>query len=387
MPRASGTKLGACRAGSGYARMVVTGVMIALIVQGSSARAFEWQTAAPESQGLDAAALAAMSTDLQGRGTKALLVIRHDRIVHEWYAPGMSRTTKHYTASLAKAIVGGTSLMLAIDDGLLSPDDLACKYVSSWRDDPVKSKITIRHLATHTSGIEDAEADGKPHDQLPGWKGEFWKQEPNPFLTARDLAPVLSAPGTQSAYSNPGMAMLSYCVAAALREAPQSDVRALLTERLMDPIGVPRGEWGMGYGRSFELDGLTLCANWGGGGYSPNAVARIGRFMLRRGDWDGVRLVSPETVDLVAADAGVPPGGQPGSGRRSGLCWWVNADGAVAGVPRDAFFGSGAGNQLLAVIPSLDLIVVRNGAQVSPEGHWEGVENRLLGPLMAALAP
>jgi CubicO group peptidase (beta-lactamase class C family) len=163
-------------------------------------------------------------------------------------------------------------------------------------------------------------------------------------------------------------------------------MRTLLADRIMEPLGVPRAEWSMSYGRSFELDGLALYANWGGGGYSPNAVARIGRLMLRRGDWAGLQLVSPEAVDLVTADAGVPPDGQADSGRRSGLCWWVNSDGAVASVPRDAFFGSGAGNQLLAVIPSLDLIVVRNGSQISPEGKWDGVEDHLLNPLMAALA-
>ncbi|MGD9498347.1 MAG: serine hydrolase domain-containing protein [Armatimonadota bacterium] len=364
----------------------LVGVVIALTAHCGPASAFEWQTASPESQGLSGAALEAMGRDLQGRGTKALLIIRHDRIVYEWYAPEMSRTTRHYTASLAKALVGGISLMLAIDEGRIAPDDLACRYVAQWRDDPLKSRITVRHLATHTSGIEDAEEDGKPHDQLPGWKGEFWRREPNPFLNARDDAPVLFDPGTRSHYSNPGMAMLSYCVAAALRDAPQSDVRALLTERIMDPIGVPGGEWSIGYGGSFELDGLTLYANWGGGSYSPNAVARIGRLMLRRGDWDGRRLVSAEAVDLVTADAGVPPEGQAGSGRPSGLCWWLNSDGSLAGVPRDAFFGSGAGNQLLAVIPSLDLIVVRNGAQISAEGHWDGVRDFLLSPLMAALA-
>ena len=48
-------------------------------------------------------------------------------------------------------------------------------------DDPLKSKITLRHLATHTSGIEDAElavddpAYDAHHMELPGWKGIFWR--------------------------------------------------------------------------------------------------------------------------------------------------------------------------------------------------------------------
>ena len=164
---------------------MLAGLAVALMAHCVPASAFEWETASPESQGLDGPALDGMSQALRQHGTKALLIIRHDRIVHEWYAAAMSRTTRHSTASLAKAIVGGTSLMLALDDGLTAPDDLACTYVAQWREDPLKSKITLRYLVTHTSGIEDAEADGKPDRQLTGWKGEFWTQAPNPFLAAR----------------------------------------------------------------------------------------------------------------------------------------------------------------------------------------------------------
>jgi len=360
-------------------------VVVILMLTASAAAAFDWQTASPESQGMSSARLEAMGEDLLAHGTTAVLVIRHDRIVYERYAQGWSRDKKHYTASLAKALVGGMSLMLALDDGRLGADDLACKYVPTWRDDPLKSKITIRHLATHSSGIEDAEEEGKPHGQLTGWKGDFWKRKPNPFLSARDQAPVIFEPGTRVAYSNPGMAMLSYCIAAALKGAPEPDVKTLLTKRIMDPIGAPRDEWSMSYGQTFELDGLALHANWGGGGYSPNAVARVGRLMLRKGDWDGVRLVSPEAVELVTADAGMPtPGRSHGISLRSGLCWWLNSDGVLSKVPRDMFAGSGAGNQLLVVIPSLDLIVVRNGSALGGS-FWDPIEQHLLDPLMAAI--
>src|SRR5208337_1732763 len=105
----------------------------------------------------------------------ALLVVRHGMIVYEWYAEGHGPDHKEGTASLAKAIVGGTSLMVALQDGRMNADDLASKYIPAWRDDPQKGLITIRQLATHTSGIEDAEQDGLDHMQLPGWKGAFWK--------------------------------------------------------------------------------------------------------------------------------------------------------------------------------------------------------------------
>lgn len=156
--------------------------------------AWEWPTASPASQGMNASQLESAWSELEKRQTSALLVIHHDRIVFERYAPGYGRHKAHYTASLAKALVGGVSLMVAISDGRIKPDDPASRFVPKWRGDPSRQAITVRHLATHTSGIEDAEADGLAHDRLTGWKGDFWKRLPSPrdpFTLARDRAPVL----------------------------------------------------------------------------------------------------------------------------------------------------------------------------------------------------
>ena len=146
----------------------------------------------------------------------------------------------------------------------------------------------------------------------------------------------------------------------------------------MDPIGAGEEEWSIGYGQTYEVDGLPLCANWGGGSYTARAVARVGRLMLRKGDWEGRQLVESKWVECVVAYAGTSlpdrPPGDPRPG--SGLGWWTNFDRVWSAVPRNAFAGSGAGNQLLFVVPSLDLIVVRNRAQIGDEskgeGHWGG---------------
>jgi hypothetical protein len=41
--------------------------------------------------------------------------------------------------------------------------------------------------------------------------------------------------------------------------------------------------------------------------------------------------------------------------------WWTNAANRYKGLPKDAVWGAGAGDQILLVIPSLKLIMVRNG--------------------------
>src|SRR5689334_19679546 len=88
--------------------------VLALTLTAAPARAqpaaFVWEKAAPETQGISAERLAAMKDGLAAHATQGFLVARNDRVVYEWYAEGFSPSKTHYTASLAKAVVGGLSL-------------------------------------------------------------------------------------------------------------------------------------------------------------------------------------------------------------------------------------------------------------------------------------
>ena len=214
------------------------------------------------------------------------------------------------------------------------------------------------------------------HEELTGWKGDFWKRKPDPFSIAIHEAPVIFVPGARFAYSNPGMAALAYAVTASLKGAPQTDIYSLLKQRVMDPLGIPGNEWSIGYGQAYEVDGLKLYANWGGGRFSPRATARIGQLMLHEGRWQVRQLFRREWVRKMVT--GVEP--LP----RMGLCWWTNATAVWPKVPRDAFRGGGAGNQVLLVIPSLSLIIVRNGEWLE-QGNDNAEAEHIFNPVMDAL--
>jgi len=47
--------------------------------------------------------------------------------------------------------------------------------------------------------------------------------------------------------------------------------------------------------------------------------------------------------------------------------------------------GAGAGNQVLVVIPSLDLVAVRFGGNLDPASFWGGLEAYFFNPLMEAV--
>ena len=377
-------------------RCLHAALICAIPIEASAADPFEWTTASPESQGLSSAKLEALQTALAGQKTRAFLVVRNDKIVSEWYADGQSAATKQGTASLAKAIVGGLSFAVANNDGLIALDDPAWKYVPQWKGDPQRSTITVRHLGSHTSGIDDSHnreerARGVDQGSYTGWSGEFWrwrqgKQRPpnDAFSISRDTAPMLFEPGKGFQYSNPGIAMLSYCVTASIKGTKHADVRTLLRERIMRPIGVKDDEWSVGYGQTEVVEGLPMVANWGGGNYTPRAAARIGRLVLRRGDWSGEPLLSAQSVAAMTGDAGLPG--------HCGVGWWTNGDGRYEGMPRDAVWGAGAGHQILLVVPSLNLIAVRNGGELPLERvadqdkrFHEAVYVNLFKPLMEAV--
>ena len=119
--------------------------------------------------------LDALKEELAQRKTPHVpfLVSRNDRIVCEWYAAGHGPNKKHGAASLSKpTVVAPGAAALLLGDRKIKLDTPVAELVPAWNDDRRKSKITVRHLGSHTSGLADAEQESRvPHDKLTGWKG------------------------------------------------------------------------------------------------------------------------------------------------------------------------------------------------------------------------
>ena len=181
------------------------------------------------------------------------------------------------------------------------------------------------------------EADGLPHEKLTGWKGDFWKRLDPPADSVHDLArpdALAVRAGREVQYSNPGIAMLSYVVTAAIKDGPHKDIRTLLRERVMRPIGAPDDEWSVGYGKTYTVDGLPLVASWGGGNYTARAGPAWAGLMLRQGDWDGTAAPQP---------GGRPPASPPTPARPATAAWagGPTPSGRYARLPEDAFWAPG----------------------------------------------
>jgi CubicO group peptidase (beta-lactamase class C family) len=300
----------------------------------------EWPTAEPADVGMDAGALArARAYALTGGGSG--LITRHGRAVLRWGDQDRRYGLKSTTKS-----IGVTALGLALADGKI--DGLhtpARRYHPTFgraedttgREDWLR-KITLFHLATQTAGFAK-----------PGGTGR-----------------LLFEPGTKWAYSDSGPNWLAECLTLQYRR----DLRELLFERVFAPLGIKPDDltWRTNAYRPKKIEGIVRREFGSGISANVDAMARIGYLYLRQGRWQGRRILPETFVDacrntpdrvrgLPVADADK----HDDASDHYGLLWWNNADGTLAGVPRDAYWSWGLYDSLIVVIPSLDIVAARAG--------------------------
>jgi CubicO group peptidase (beta-lactamase class C family) len=287
----------------------------------------EWETATPESQGLAAAALDAAAAYAEEYGGGSGCVIRHGYLVKEWGNPRNLADIK----SATKGVAGTTLLGLAVDAGLVKLDDPAVKHDpgiganNAGNPQGWLAAITIRHLATMTAGFDD----GRP-----------------PKLVYR--------PGTDGLYSNDGSNMLAELLTLRFGE----DLATVLKREVMDPIGVPPGEWRWRENvyRARTVRGLKSREFASGITITHRALARIGYLYLRAGDWNGRRVLSREFVRTATR-----PTDLPSFVPYYAFYWGSNGQGTFHDMPNDTYWALGLGDSFVLVCPSLDIVAVRLG--------------------------
>lgn len=336
----------------------------------------------PAAAGFDPDRLSAVGDELLRAGTRVLLVRRGARVALESYGGGHRPEEVHHAASIAKGIAGlGLALLAA--EGQVRPDQPAARTVPEWRGDRHRAQITLAQLASHAAGL--------PNRGDAPWSERFWARRVDPFSVALREVPLVEEPGSGLRYSSPGIAVLELALAAALRGTGTPDLLLHLRQRVLRPCGIPDRALRFGYfgPTGLRRQGLRLHGMWGGLAATGRALARLGAI-----------LASPAAARACAGEAGPglaaalrPASPHPlredaGPGLASGYGFWLNTQGAWAAAPCDSALAYGAEDQLLAVVPSLELVVVRLGAPLDGQGSLGPVAAgaRVLAPIVAALS-
>jgi CubicO group peptidase (beta-lactamase class C family) len=310
-----------------------------------------WDAVEPSAAGFDPQKLnAALDAAMADRSSDVVL-LRGGKIVAERYAADGNVDRKQQIASAAKSMVS-VLVGVCLDQGKIkSVDQSAADFIAQWRGTP-KAAITIRHLLTMTSGLND--------------KGLALRGITGDQFAINAAAPQMAPPGTRWAYQTAMFHLLYHVVSHAAGES----FEAFATRNLTGPLGMQHTDWvtSAGQGANGPVTNYYTAA------CSGRDLARFGLMALRGGRWAGKPVVSAGYLKQATAPS-------QDLNPAYGFLWWENAkagygaEEAVAGTadlrfdgsPRDTFAALGAGVQAVLVVPSLDLVVVRQGQPPGPK--------------------
>jgi CubicO group peptidase (beta-lactamase class C family) len=253
--------------------------------------------------------------------------------------------------SVTKTLTG-VALMRAVQAGKLDLDADIDAYLPFAVSNPAfpEAPITLRQLATHTSGITDRwEAYERAYHyggDAPQALGEFLRDYfvPGGAQYSPDNF-VASAPGTHREYSNIGAALAGYIVERATGER----LDALTRRDVFAPLGLRHTGWflaDMDRGNQSTLyvaqNGMTIpipaygLVTYPDGGLRTSVadLSRLLAMLLGGGQLDGVRILDAAAVAEMQrfhyAGAAVPDNVDPKE-KNSGIFWQTKFNGRVMG--------------------------------------------------------
>lgn len=298
--------------------------------------------------------------------------------------------------SMSKPITG-VALMILHEEGKFRLSDPVVRYIPEFADLKVATgwgeggpiledpshPLTIRELMTHTAGFAYGIGDPHPADRLYASAGVL-----DPGQTLHDMIqklaglPLRRQPGTGWVYSI-SVDIQGYLVEV-LSGQPFDE---FLQERIFDPLGmvdtgfhVPAEDHGRfaqvyGYDEAGSLvpppDPEGPIESWpflspatffsGGGGLVSTTIdyMRFCQMLLNGGELDGVRILSPTTVRLMATNHLPREVGEYSPGQGFGLDFSVVLDPVEAGTfSAGEYFWGGAAGTWFWIDPVEDLVFV-----------------------------
>jgi CubicO group peptidase (beta-lactamase class C family) len=312
---------------------------------------------------LDAAVAAAFAEPdpARPRHTRALVVVHGGRIVAERYAPGFDKNMPLIAWSVTKGAMNAL-IGLRVKDGKLAVTDKA--LLPEWRNesDP-RRKISLDDLLRMSSGLAFDESYDDPLGDVTEML--FVKDDMARFAASK---PLLHAPGSHWAYSS-GTSVL---LAAVLREtfAGEEDYLRYPRQRLFGPLGMTSALLETDASGTFVGSSLLYA--------SARDFARLGLLFLNDGMWQGQRLLPEGWVAYTLTPTRTR---DESYGAQMWLKLPESAGYGEPPMPDDGFYFLGHDEQIVAVVPSRDLVIVRLGL-TQAGGDWDHARD--LAPIVGA---
>jgi|694.fasta_scaffold04303_6 CubicO group peptidase (beta-lactamase class C family) len=294
-----------------------------------------WDTISPASLGWCPDRIDSLIDFVGSRNTKAFLLLKDGKIVLEHYYGTFTQDSLWYWASAGKTL---TAMLTGIaqEEGYLDIDLASQIYLGTgWTScpPPKEAVITVKNQLTMTTGLDD----GVPDDDC----------------TVPSCLQYLADAGTRWAYHNAPYTLLDDVIAG----ATGTTFSNYFNTRLRNPIGMD-GFW-------FPAGSLYNNVYFS----KARSMARYGLLALNRGVWANDTILH----DTSYFSAMTTP--SQGLNESYGYLWWLNGQPSfmvptlqfvfpgmlMPDAPGDMVCGLGRNDQLLNVVPSQNLVLVRMG--------------------------
>ncbi|MFM8517060.1 MAG: serine hydrolase domain-containing protein [Nevskiaceae bacterium] len=333
--------------------------------------------AAAGSVGIAPAALQAAS-DYAARNNSSAFMVWHDgKIEKASFFKGMKAEDTFPSRSLAKpmtAVAIGRALALG---KIRSLDQPVADFVTEWRGDPRRSRILVRHLLDMRSGFLPQGPATTAEDML----NRAYLHPRHEHIIIRDY-PVVDEPGSRYEYNN----ATSEMVAVLIERATGVRYGEWLSREVLQRIGSPGGTIWVNRPGGTAHSGCCLML-------PAEAWLRLGVLLLQDGVWEGRRLLPEGYVQAMRT----PTADNPYYGLGVYVAGRYIARRGFANPARDTearrvlhsepyladdlFLFDGNSNQVVFIIPSRRLVVLRIGDN-PPRGAGSEWDNSALPNLL-----
>jgi CubicO group peptidase (beta-lactamase class C family) len=287
------------------------------------------------------------------RRTRAVAIVHQGRLVAERYAQGFTKETPQIGWSMTKSVINALVGIL-VKDGKISLNTPA--PVPEWQSsgDP-RHVITLEHLLRMTSGLRFNEDYSNPRADAPHML--FGVSDMAAYAAEK---PLEAEPGTRWSYSSGSTNIIARVIrqVVAASDHYNNFPRRALFERIGMPSAVLETDaTGTYVGSSFMY---ATARDW----------ARFGLLYLNDGVWAGQRILPEGWVTYSRKITLLAPNQQYAAH------FWLKVpdeyrrDQNARPLPADAFHAIGHEGQLLTIIPSRELVVVRLGL-TRYRGAWD----------------
>ncbi len=299
----------------------------------------DWETLNPIDLNWNQAALDAIQNWMEPSETRALIILHKGKIVHEDYN-GLNHQDKPFDATSqwqwasAGKTLTASMIGIAAEEGLLSLDDKTSDFLGDgWTDmtNLRESKITLYHQLTMTTGLDDTDVDRS--------------------CIEPECLTYLEDPGERWAYHNGPYTLLQEVIT----EATGVKASDYCKEKIETQIGM-NGRW-------LQINNDIVYFS------SARDMARYGWMIANQGKWKSNQIVPADFLKEA-----ITPSQELNNSY--GYLWWLNGQSSfmlptinrvfngplVPEAPDDTYFALGKSGQVLMIVPSLDLVVVRMGS-------------------------